>query len=459
MNNSTLQKIPSIDKLLQSKQIQESIKKHSRERVVQALRSILKNLRNKIIENNLREISEEKIATEVESIIDNENRSSLKKVINATGTIIHTNLGRSILPDEAIEAMSNSASSMVNLEYDIEKGKRGSRDSHLESLICKLTGAEAATVVNNNAAALMLTLNSLAKRKEVIISRGELVEIGGSFRIPEIMKASSCKMVEVGTTNKTRSADFEEALSEKTGIILKVHTSNYRVVGFTESADMKKLVALGKKNDLPVVEDLGSGAIIDLSQYGLPREPVVSERIAAGVDIVTFSGDKLLGGPQAGIIVGKKALIKKLNKNPLKRVLRVDKITVAALEALFKLYLNKETIKERLPLLRFMTRPLAEMEKVAEDASKKLKLLFGNEAIIEIKGGVSEIGSGSLPGEELPTKIITITHKKLSPSKLAKLFRNNDPPIIGRISGDKLILDVRCIEKGDELVLEKSGII
>ncbi|MBE9503938.1 MAG: L-seryl-tRNA(Sec) selenium transferase [Proteobacteria bacterium] len=447
-----LQKIPSVDKLLKSKCLEKLIEKHSRERVVQALRAILEGLRRKIRKEIGLEISDEMIALELESIIEEENSHSLKKVINATGTIIHTNFGRAILPKESISAIQDAAAQATNLEYDLKKGKRGSRDSHLEALICRLTGAEAATVVNNNAAAVLIVLNTVAKRKEVIVSRGELVEIGGAFRVPDIIKTSGCKLVEVGTTNRTRAEDYERALSEKTGVLLKVHASNYKIIGFTENTDLKELVALGRKNAIPVIEDLGSGALIDLSVYGLPKEPVVKEQIGKGVDVVTFSGDKLLGGPQAGIIAGKRALINKINKNPLKRALRVDKITIAALEALFRLYLNEETLQDKLPALRFMTRSLSDMEGLAKAAAKGLSKFFGNDAVIEVSNGGSEIGSGSLPGEELATKIITIDHKKMSALKLAELFRKNKPPIIGRIKNDKFLLDVRCIEKSEELV-------
>jgi L-seryl-tRNA(Ser) seleniumtransferase len=339
----------------------------------------------------------------------------------------------------------------VNLEYDIEKGRRGDRDSHVEDLICRLTGAEAATVVNNNAAAVLLTLNSLARRKEVIVSRGELVEIGGSFRIPEIISASGCKMHEVGTTNRTRIGDFNGALSAKTGAILKVHTSNYKVVGFTEEAGLAELAILGKDNNIPVIEDLGSGALADLSAFGLPREPLVEESLKAGVDIVTFSGDKLLGGPQAGIIAGKKELIKKIKKNQLKRALRVDKLTLAALEALLKLYLNRDTFCEKIPTLRFLTRPLCELELLARDAAKTLEVFFEGEARVDVEDGSSQIGSGALPGEEIPSKLIVIRHKSLTPSRLASHFRAASPPVIGRVKDDSFILDVRCVDRPQDL--------
>lgn len=451
-NKPHLQKIPSVDRLLKTQRLQKLVEIYSRERILTTLRNLMDDLRDEVKRGETVDLSEDNISCLVEEKIAHEDRPSLRNVINATGTLIHTNLGRAVLPQEAIEAITACADAPVNLEYNLITGKRGARDSHLEQLICRLTGAEAATVVNNNAAAVLLTLNTLAKRKEVIVSRGELVEIGGAFRIPEIMKVSGCKLIEVGTTNRTRISDYDAAISARTALFLKVHTSNYRIVGFSESAGIEALAALGRDRSVAVVEDLGSGALIDLSVYGLPKEPVVREQLEKGAHIVTFSGDKLLGGPQAGIIAGKADLIGRINKNPLKRALRVDKITIAALEALFRLYLNKETLQKRLPTLRYMSRSLSELEDIAKDAAGRLAEFFGGEACIEIADGVSETGSGSLPGEELATRIIAIEHRKISPSRLAELFRKSNPPIIGRIKDDRFILDVRCIEKAEELV-------
>lgn len=451
-----LRKLPSVDGIISSPHLATLIERHSRERVVNTLRNILESYRQSIMKGKDVTVSDEAIAEDVSAVILDEDAPSIRRVINATGTVIHTNLGRSVLPEVVVEAIKTAATSPVNLEYDLEKGKRGDRDSHLEKLICRLTGAEAATVVNNNAGAVLLVLNTLARRKEVVVSRGELVEIGGAFRIPEIIKASGCRMVEVGTTNRTRPGDFEEAVSDKTGAILKVHTSNYRITGFTESVPLKELVALGGKTSTPVVEDLGSGALIDLSLFGLPVEPVVRDRIEKGADIVTFSGDKLLGGPQAGIIAGRQEIIKKINKNPLKRALRIDKMTVAALEALFRIYLNRKALPERLPILRCLTRPLEELEGIAEDGAERLARHFGKGALIEVRDGFSEIGSGSMPGEEIPTKVVSVRHNTLSPDRLAEIFRKSDPPIIGRIHDDGFLLDVRCVDKGEELVPSDS---
>lgn len=450
-SNEKLREIGSIDKLIRTPLMERLSMRYSRARVVNALRTITDSYRECIRGGKDVPLSDERVAEDVEALIAGENARSLKRVVNATGTVIHTNLGRAPLPDASVEALILAARGPVNLEFDLEKGRRGNRDSHLEKIICRLTGAEAATVVNNNAGALFLVLNTLSKRKDVIVSRGELIEIGGSFRIPEIINASGCKMVETGTTNRTRLEDYNEAISKRTGVLLKVHASNYRVVGFTESVDLKELSSLGKRRGVCVAEDLGSGAFVDLARYGLPREPVVRERIEMGADLVMFSGDKLLGGPQAGIIAGRSELIKKINKNPVKRVLRVDKLTIAALEALLRLYLDEERIHEKIPILRYLTRPLSEIESLAGAVSAKLNDLFGEDALIRVVDGFSEIGSGSLPGETIPTKLITIRHRKFSAGWLAKLFRNGNPPVIGRIQKDLFIMDTRCIEKTDDI--------
>lgn len=449
---ATLKTIPSVEKILLHPLFETIIKDSSRERVALTVRQFLDVCRSSMKNKATIDLSIEAIASEIKKIIKKEDTPSLKRVINASGTIIHTNLGRSILPDQALKAINLAASGAVNLEYEIEKGKRGERDSHIENLICRLSGAEAATVVNNNAAAVLITLNSLAKKKEVIVSRGELVEIGGSFRIPDIMKSSSCKMVEVGTTNRTRLSDYENAITNKTGALLKVHTSNYKIEGFTESTSLKDLSSLSKRLSIPLIEDLGSGAMIDLSSYGIPGEPLIKERLLTGVDIVTFSGDKLLGGPQCGIIAGKKELIKKINRNPLKRALRVDKITVAALEALLLLYLNKDTLKENVPSIRYMTRSEDEVRLIAEKTAHSLKKIFNEKALISLENGFSEPGSGALPGQKIPTTLIIIKHKTLSPSSLSKQFRKNDPSIIGRVQKDSFILDPRSVDSYQDIV-------
>jgi L-seryl-tRNA(Ser) seleniumtransferase len=338
------------------------------------------------------------------------------------------------------------------LEYDLAAGKRGKREETLEQLLVQLTGAEAATVVNNNAAAVLLGLNSLAQGKEVIVSRGELIEIGGAFRIPEIMAKSGAILREVGATNRTHPADYENAINENTALLLKVHTSNYKVVGFTAEVTLEQLVAIGKKHNLPVMEDLGSGALIDLSKYGLPKEPIVGERIQAGADIVTFSGDKILGGPQAGLIVGKKELIGRMSKNHLQRALRCGKLTLAALEATLRRYRQSPNIVEEIPTLRAFTRPVNEIRAMGEQLLPKLETTLGKDFHLSLQDSTSQIGSGAMPTEELPTVVITIENSKLSANAIAKRFRQADPPIIGRIKDDRFLLDLRTIFDANDLV-------
>jgi L-seryl-tRNA(Ser) seleniumtransferase len=373
-------------------------------------------------------------------------------VVNATGTILHTNLGRALLPQAAIDAMTAVAGSPVNLEYDLTTGKRGRREEMIQRLLVELTGAEAATVVNNNAAAVLLGLNTFAQGKEVIVSRGELIEIGGAFRIPEVMAKSGAILKEVGSTNRTHPADYENAINEKTALLLKVHTSNYKVVGFTAEVTLDQMVAIGKQHNLPVMEDLGSGALIDLSKYGLPKEPLVGERIAAGADVVTFSGDKILGGPQAGLMVGKKELIGKINKNHLQRALRCGKLTLAALEATLRRYRQSPNIVEEIPTLRAFTRPVNEVRAMGQSLLPKLETLLGNDFHLALQDSTSQIGSGAMPTEELPTVVITIENAKLSANAIAKKFRQADPPIIGRIQDEKFLLDLRTIFDAKDII-------
>lgn len=377
---------------------------------------------------------------------------TLRPVVNATGVVLHTNLGRALLADEAVDAVAAVAAQAANLEYDVARGERGERDDLIRADLCALTGAEDATVVNNNAAAVLLVLNSLAEGREVIVSRGELIEIGGSFRIPDVMSKSQALLREVGTTNRTHRRDYENALCERTGLLLKVHTSNYRIVGFTSEVGLDALVSIGHAHDVPVMEDLGSGALVDLSAFGLPKEPVVSERIALGADVVTFSGDKLLGGPQAGLIVGRRALIEQINRNPLKRALRCDKLTLAALAATLRLYRTAPDLPRALPTLRWLTRSLAEMEAVGERAVGLLREVLGPAYRVDLVDTQSEIGSGALPVEALPSRAVAIMHATEGPDHLARRFRSANPPIIGRIHEGRLLLDLRGIFDARELV-------
>ena len=368
----------------------------------------------------------------------------LRPVVNATGVVLHTNLGRAILAESAIEAIEMAARSAVNLEYDLESGARGDRDAIVEEVLCALTGAEAATVVNNNAAAVLLVLNTLATGREVVVSRGELIEIGGAFRIPEVMTRAGARLREVGTTNRTHPPDFADAIGPDTALLMKVHPSNYRIVGFTSDVPIEELVRIGREQGIDVVEDLGAGALVDLARYGLPHEPIVADRIAAGAAIVTFSGDKLLGGPQSGLVVGRRDLVAKLKANPLRRALRCDKLTLAALEATLRIYLRSADIAEEIPTLRLMRRKPAELRAIAQRARAIIAERLGAEFTVEVTDAASRAGSGSLPDAALESAGVRITHTQISPGAIAARFRR--ARIIGRVADDSFILDMRTIE-------------
>ena len=447
--SSILRALPSIDECLRAAQSYPALVGLSRAylktliaRAQIAIRTALLN--GKSAAPNRTEV--------VETILDHATHAAeadepaLKAVVNATGVVLHTNLGRAILPQSAIEAIERAAGSAVNLEFDLEGGGRGDRDNLVESELCALTGAEAATVVNNNAAAVLLALTAIADGREVIVSRGELIEIGGSFRLPDVMARSGALLREVGTTNRTHPHDYESAIGPETALLLKVHPSNYRVVGFTSEVSLERLVTIGRARGIPVMEDLGAGALVDMSAYGLPSEPIVAERISAGAGLVSFSGDKLLGGPQAGIVVGTRELIGKLKANALKRALRCDKLTLAALSATLRLYLRSANLAVELPTLRFLTRSLAELKQVAPRARDILIERLGTDFQIEIIEAASQIGSGALPTEELPTIAIRVTHPNTSANAIAEIFRRARPPIIGRVTDDGFQLDLRTID-------------
>jgi len=449
-----LRELPSIDRLLNHSRCAALLTRYNRDYVTQKCRAALDQLRAMIRQGKGQLLDDDAIFDKVEAQIEMESRPGHIRVVNATGTILHTNLGRALLSQAAIDAMVAVAGKPINLEYDLAAGKRGKREETLEQLLVDLTGAEAATVVNNNAAAVLLGLNSLAQGKEVIVSRGELIEIGGAFRIPEIMIKSGAILREVGATNRTHPADYENAINENTALLLKVHTSNYKVIGFTAEVTLEQMVAIGKKHNLPVMEDLGSGALIDLSAYGLAKEPLVGERIAAGADVVTFSGDKILGGPQAGLVVGKKELIGKMNKNHLQRALRCGKLTLAALEATLRRYRQSPNIVEEIPTLRAFVRAVDEVRAMGQAVLPKLQTLLGNGYQLSLQDSTSQIGSGALPTEELPTVVISVKNSNLSADAIAKRFRHADPPIIGRIQDDKFLLDLRTIFDVKDLVPE-----
>ncbi len=375
-------------------------------------------------------------------------QSALRPVFNLTGTVLHTNLGRAIQAESAVEAVASAMRAPVTLEYDLDDAGRGHRDRAIADLLCQITGAEDACIVNNNAAAVLLMLAATASGREVVVSRGELVEIGGAFRIPDVMRQAGCQLHEVGTTNRTHAKDYRQAVNDNTALLMKVHTSNYSIEGFTKAVDEAELAAIGRELDVPVVADLGSGSLVDLSQYGLPKEPMPQEMIAAGVSLVSFSGDKLLGGPQAGIIVGKRALIAQLQSHPLKRALRADKMTLAALEATLRLYQHPEALREKLPTLRLLTRPAEEIRRLAERLQPDLAAHYADFAV-SVAACQSQIGSGSLPVDRLPSAALTFTPHDGRGSQLEALaarWRALPCPVIGRIYDGRLWLDLRCLE-------------
>ncbi|MEE8516843.1 MAG: L-seryl-tRNA(Sec) selenium transferase [Alphaproteobacteria bacterium] len=446
--------LPSVDRLLGSPIAAGLIGKFGRPLVTDAVREVLAELRGDMEANGGALVTaalEDDIIERVSVRLAKSAEPSLRAVFNLTGTVIHTNLGRAPLPSEAIEAVADVARGASNLEYDLKGGRRGDRDSHVEDWLCRLTGAEAATVVNNNAAAVLLVLNSLALRKEVPVSRGELIEIGGSFRMPDIMTRAGCKLKEVGTTNRTHLGDFAEAIGPSTAMIMKVHASNYSIEGFSAEVDEDTLAELAHRHDLPLVIDLGSGTLVDLAQFGLPHEPTAAETLAHGADVVTFSGDKLLGGPQAGIIVGRADLIARIKRNPMKRALRLDKMTIAALGAVLPLYGNPERLVERVPVLRLLARPAAELEAMAVRLQPALALRLGDAAVVACAPCQSQIGSGSLPTAHIDSHALVMTPAGRRGAgaqlkRLAAAFRALPMPVIGRIHDDGLWLDLRCLE-------------
>ncbi len=447
---SLLPKLPSVDEILKSQRGLQWQEKHPRKYVLQAVREVIDDIRSDILQGNMASINLELMSDEIDKRLQKLSSFSLIPVINATGVVIHTNLGRSILSKSIMQHVSEIACGYSNLEYDIEQGTRGKRYSHVQHLISQITGAENSLIVNNNAAAVLICLNTIAKGKEVIVSRGELVEIGGSFRIPDVMLSSGAILKEVGTTNKTHVYDYEKAINENTALLLKVHQSNFKMTGFTKSLTIEEMVFIGKKFNLPVMFDLGSGCIIDLKSYGIQIEPSVREIIKAGVDVVTFSGDKLLGGPQGGVIAGKNALIENISKNPIMRALRVDKMTLAAFEATIKLYLDEDKAKKEIPTLRMLLESKVKIKKRAQKITAKLKKLSINEyADISIINDYSQSGGGALPEIEFETFAISIKPYNMSLNLLEKRLRSNTPPIISRIKEDRLILDMRTVQDNE----------
>jgi len=445
MDKHLFSKIPSVNTLLQSAAGESLVAEFSHTVVVEALRIATDKLRAGQFSITAENELPNTLITEAKKFLKAKFTTSLKKCINGTGTVIHTNLGRAKLSPLAKDELLDAAFSNTNLEYNIESGSRGSRYQHLESLLCELTGSEAALVVNNNAAAVMLALDTMAKERAVIVSRGELVEIGGSFRIPEIIELSGCHLKEVGTTNKTHAHDYINAICEQTAAILKVHTSNYKIFGFTKDVDVPELATISTEKKIPLIHDMGSGMLIDLQKFGLPYEMTVQESLNGGADIVTFSGDKVLGGPQAGIIVGKKQHIDAMKKNQLTRALRVDKMTISALEATLRLYYHEEKVLSEIPTLKMLTTCINELEKKAEELAKQLADL-NDKTTIEVIDTQSQVGGGAYPGEEIASKAVAVSPRSISVNELTEKLRQAPIPIICKIRNARCEFDVRTID-------------
>jgi len=454
LKQEILSQLPQVDRLLQHSRVKQLDHKFPRQLIVDVIREELQTIRTQIQQLENEELASlhldaEDILNRVCKAIEIELKPRMRRAVNASGIILHTGLGRAPMSSAAKEAVIEVAEGFSPLEIDLESGGRGDRYKIVEDLLIKLTGAEAALVVNNNAAAVLLALNTLAFQKEILISRGELIAIGGSFRIPDIIEKSNARMMEVGTTNQTCLKDFQNAINEQTAVILRVHTSNYKIIGYTGNVSLAELIQLGQENNLPVVDDLGSGMLIDLSRYGLPKEPVVAESIKTGADVVTFSGDKLLGGPQAGIIVGRKKYIDAIKVNQLARTLRCCKLTYAALEATLRLFFDEGRLLETHSVLKCLTTPIKKIVDRADELCIKLKNISEEKNDIGIIDGLSEVGGGSLATESLPSKLVYIQLGEMPAQELARYLRMNDPPIIPRVHNDQLVIDARTINDTD----------
>ncbi|HBG22851.1 MAG: L-seryl-tRNA(Sec) selenium transferase [Syntrophaceticus sp.] len=446
-----LRQLPAVHELVSSCQLTDC----PPQLLTAAARDVLSYWRTGILEEGQVPPNFATLAAQVDTVAREMVRPNLRPVINATGVVLHTNMGRAPLSEAACQAVLDVARGYSNLEMDLESGERGERYSHVEKLLCRLTGAEAALVVNNNAGAVLLALHALAQGKEVVVARGELVEIGGSFRIPEIMAQSGALLREVGTTNRTHPRDYEQAVSPDTALILKVHPSNFRVMGFTREVKRQELAAIGLKHQIPVMEDLGSGVLVDLQEYGIDPEPTVQETLAAGVDLVTISGDKLLGGPQSGIILGREDLVKQLKTDQLLRALRVDKMTLAALEATLRAYLQEDAY-EKIPVLRMLTQTEAELEKRAVALKDLLAKALEDKCVVIVKSGVSRAGGGSLPLTDLSTTLVVLYPQQISPAELAERLRLDETPVVVRLQDEGVLIDPRTLLPGDEEILSKA---
>ncbi|KPJ78618.1 MAG: L-seryl-tRNA(Sec) selenium transferase [Deltaproteobacteria bacterium SG8_13] len=455
-----LRQLPGVDHLLELADRDVLLNTVPRSVLTRSIRTVLENLRKAIVDTGAEIdatlLTDTAVLEKVQEAAGRAMAPNLQPLVNATGIVIHTNLGRSLLAAEAVENLVRIAGRYSNLEFDLDKGKRGSRYSIVEELICEITGAEAAIAVNNNAGAVLLALNTLARGKKVIVSRGELVEIGGSFRIPDVMAQSGGIMVEVGTTNRTHLKDYENAVDEQTALLLKVHKSNYSIVGFTREVTLQELVALGAIRGIPVMEDLGSGTFIDFSRYGLAKEPTVQDSLASGLDVVTFSGDKLLGGTQAGFILGKPEIMDRIKQNPITRALRIDKLTLAALETTLRLYRDEKRAVAAIPTLRMITEPVQAIEKKALRLKAMLEKIDTDRMQIDLVRQTSKAGGGSLPLLELPSRGLAITITGMSANRIESFLRRYTPPIIARIKEDRIIVDPRTIQEDELAIIEEA---
>lgn len=457
-SQDTRRKLPKMDKVLSWPEIASLRSLTSHVGLKQAVRNVLDQLRTALSANPATDLTPTAISHLVRNQIRLAETPSLRRVINGSGVVVHTNLGRSPLAHAAEAALRDTAWGYSNLEFDLEQGERGERYSHVENLICELTGAEAALVVNNNAAAVMLALSSLASGQEVIVSRGELVEIGGSFRIPDVMRQSGATLVEVGTTNRTHPRDYIGAITEQTALMLKVHTSNFAVVGFTAEVATEALVRIGQEAGLPTMVDAGSGCLIDLARFGINGEATVQQHLQAGADIVTFSGDKLLGGPQAGLIVGRRDLVEKMKRHQLLRALRIDKLTLAALEATLRLYRDEQVALAEIPTLRMLTMPLDEISSLARRMLRRLRALLPHQFTLTLQDGFSSPGGGTYPLLQLSSRLIEVTVAGLPSKRLEELLRSTTPPVVGRLQKDRFLLDVRTLTDA-EIPLLASALV
>ncbi|MBS3758254.1 MAG: L-seryl-tRNA(Sec) selenium transferase [Desulfobacterales bacterium] len=452
-----LRRLPGVDAILEAIHEAGRFPDTPKTVILSAVRYVINSHRNEILvrpdQFKASFLDKETILRRVDAAVESAMRLNLNHVINATGVVVHTNLGRSLLSGDALAQMQTVAGRYSNLEFDLSSGKRGSRYSVVEDLICEISGAESAMVVNNNAAAVLLSLDTIARHKEVIVSRGELVEIGGSFRIPDVMAKSGAILKEVGTTNRTHLYDYQKAISENTGLLLKVHTSNFSILGFTKAVGLHELAEVGKKHHIPVMEDLGSGTFIDFSKYGLIKEPTVGESVAAGIDIVTFSGDKLLGGPQAGIIVGKKPIVDQIKQNPLTRALRIDKLTLAALESTLRAYRHEARAIKEIPTLEMITAPISEIDKKAGDLTAMLETVSNGRLRIETIEASSRAGGGSLPLLELSSKCVAVRADGLTAKTLGHRLRQHTPPVIVRIEDDQILMDMRTVQTDEVKII------